>query len=322
MKTRIRFFLLITCFVLLCLACLNSKPKTESTPSLSTLVALTLDAIHAEQTAVADATRLAILPTSTAVPQVNTALPTLIPSSTAPTIPCNEAKFVGDVTIPDATEMLPNEAFTKTWRIKNTGSCTWTTAYQIVYFLGDKMSVESSVPLTTNVAPGATVDLSVNLTSPTAAGSFTTFYKLRAGDGTVFGLGSANDPFYVSVRVIKSPPSVISDPDLTISGASINNGNPILLGVPVEFSAKVCNIGQLPASDFFVEVFAVEGSGSNDCDWKIFFLEPQDCVTLSCDLTFFTAHPGLNALFVVDRFEAVKETNETNNKFRIPLQFP
>jgi len=37
----------------------------------------------------------------------------------------DSAKFVLDVTIPDNSVISSNTAFTKTWRLKNTGTCTW-----------------------------------------------------------------------------------------------------------------------------------------------------------------------------------------------------
>ena len=39
---------------------------------------------------------------------------------------CNKAEFVEDVTIPDNTRIPPATYFTKTWRIRNAGYCTWT----------------------------------------------------------------------------------------------------------------------------------------------------------------------------------------------------
>ena len=37
--------------------------------------------------------------------------------------------FVSDVTIKDGQTLYGNESFTKVWRVKNTGSCTWTPDY-------------------------------------------------------------------------------------------------------------------------------------------------------------------------------------------------
>ena len=41
----------------------------------------------------------------------------------------NGMVFVSDVTIKDGQTLYGNESFTKVWRVKNTGSCTWTPDY-------------------------------------------------------------------------------------------------------------------------------------------------------------------------------------------------
>ncbi|HET6846235.1 MAG TPA: NBR1-Ig-like domain-containing protein, partial [Anaerolineales bacterium] len=88
-------------------------------------------------------------PTGTATPTV--APPTFAtPSSTrAPGAGplCNAAAFVRDVSIPDGTTVQPGADFTKTWRLSNVGTCTWTTAYALVFVTGDRMHGAQSVGL-------------------------------------------------------------------------------------------------------------------------------------------------------------------------------
>jgi len=45
-----------------------------------------------------------------------------------PVHPCNLASFVSDVTIPDNTSIELNDTSPRLWRLKNVGSCTWTSA--------------------------------------------------------------------------------------------------------------------------------------------------------------------------------------------------
>jgi hypothetical protein len=80
---------------------------------------------------------------------------------------CDWAQFVADVTIPDGTSFAPGAAFTKTWRLKNIGTCAWNTSYALVYASGEKMGTTTVVNLPSSVAPGATIDLTVNMTAPT-----------------------------------------------------------------------------------------------------------------------------------------------------------
>ena len=40
---------------------------------------------------------------------------------------CDQAQFVSDLTVPDGSSFAPGATFTKTWRLKTIGTCTWTT---------------------------------------------------------------------------------------------------------------------------------------------------------------------------------------------------
>jgi hypothetical protein len=115
---------------------------------------------------------------------------------------CDAASFVSDVTYPDGSNVTLGSAFTKTWRIKNSGTCTWSTAYSLVFVSGERFGASASVSLPNNVAPGQTVDLSVNLTAPNNNGRYRGDWKLRNASGVLFGVGSsASSNFYVDVNV-------------------------------------------------------------------------------------------------------------------------
>jgi Ig-like domain from next to BRCA1 gene/Protein kinase domain len=100
-----------------------------------------------------------------------------------------------DVTIPDNTVLAPGQAFTKTWRLTNAGSCPWTYGYELVYVSGERMGVPEnySQPFTdATIAQGESVDVSVELVAPTTPGTYTGYWRFRAPDGTEFGLGGSN----------------------------------------------------------------------------------------------------------------------------------
>jgi hypothetical protein len=140
------------------------------------------------------------IPTSTPIPATNTPLPT----ATAVTY-CDWVSFVKDVTIPDGSIMDPNETFTKTWRLKNRGTCTWTPDYMLVYTSGSQMGGTTAVRLPGYVSPGQTVDVSVPLVAPDENGKYTGYWMLRNASGTLFGYGDrANQAFYVDIRVKKT----------------------------------------------------------------------------------------------------------------------
>jgi len=156
------------------------------------------------------------LPTATVEPPPILATFTQAPSFTPPAtitsapsitptiaVPCDRAQFVTDVTIPDGTDFAPGATFTKTWRLRNNGTCTWTSGYALVFDSGVALGGPASQQLTTGtVAPGQTIDVSVNLTAPAAVGTYRGNWRLRNASGAVFGIGPAgNLPFWVEVEV-------------------------------------------------------------------------------------------------------------------------
>jgi hypothetical protein len=223
-KQPILVFLLI--LLLTALACnfpsrqSVSAPTPDGPEATLTAVAETLQAILTQTAAAAKETDVPTpvpaLPTQPSLPTavLPTAAPpvasTLPPASTPvpPTpIPCDLAQFFSDVTIPDDTTFVPGSPFTKTWRIKNTGSCTWTTAYSVVFTSGDQMGAPNSVNLPHNVGPGQTVDISVPMTAPASNGTYKGNWKLRNASGYVFGLGQSSTAFWVQIKVFTVTPS-------------------------------------------------------------------------------------------------------------------
>lgn len=141
-------------------------------------------------------------PTNTNPPPTEQPTNTQQPTPTKTTVPCNKFSFVKDVTVKDNTEMSPGETFKKTWRLKNTGSCTWTSGYDLVFDHGDAMGAPAAVQLTSGtVEPGDEVDVSVDLTAPDDPGTYQGFFKLRSTDNVVFGMGDSDKPFWVKIVV-------------------------------------------------------------------------------------------------------------------------
>lgn len=113
---------------------------------------------------------------------------------------CIRAEFVRDVTIPDGSFISPGKAFTKTWRIRNAGSCTWTTDFALVYVSGTALGSVQAVRLPHAVAPGKYVDISVTMVAPTSAGAFKSNWMLRSAGGQLFGVGcSGQVPVWASI---------------------------------------------------------------------------------------------------------------------------
>ncbi len=129
-----------------------------------------------------------------------TSSPTRTPTQTEQT-PCDRAAFVSE-TIPDGTNFNPGQAFTKTWTLKNTGSCTWNANYDVVFSSGASMGAPAAKQLTSGtVGPGQSIQISLDLTAPMAAGTHRGEFKLRNGNGVLFGIGDSEAAFWVEIDV-------------------------------------------------------------------------------------------------------------------------
>ena len=121
---------------------------------------------------------------------------TLTGTPTAPGLPqvprpadcTDKAVLMQDVTILDGTRMKGGQSFTKTWRLKNMGTCPWDASYNLAFLAGDRMGAPDSVPLNVTL-PGETVDVSVELTAPSTDGSYTGIFALRGPDSQVVPIG-------------------------------------------------------------------------------------------------------------------------------------
>ena len=120
------------------------------------------------------------------------------------------ADFVYDVTIPDDTIIAAGSAFTKTWQLINTGNCTWTTDYGLVFVDGEQMGGPNDTPLPFEVPPGATIDLTVVLTAPTVNGTYRGNWQLRNAQGIRFGIPEPDVVFWLQIVVqdgAEAPPA-------------------------------------------------------------------------------------------------------------------
>ena len=151
-------------------------------------------------------------PTATNSPvATNTVAATAV--GTIPIDSCDGLAFVSDVTVPDNTTMAPGQQFTKTWRVRNSGTCPWQTSFKLNFTGGEAMG-GSSIELANAVQPGNEVDLSDALTAPTAAGTYRGNWRMTNASGTFFG-----DEVYVLIVVsgsaATSTPSASSTPTFT-----------------------------------------------------------------------------------------------------------
>lgn len=155
----------------------------------------------AAYTVVAEFTLTAASFTATPLPPTETPLPPPPPpTETVPVVSiatnelgtpvelCDSLTFGADVdvTIPDGTQMVPSQTFTKTWRIKNDGACAWGSGYGLTYAYGEKMSGKPQA-LATVVQIGDVVDVSVELKAPDKVGEYTSAWQMTNPKGIPFG---------------------------------------------------------------------------------------------------------------------------------------
>ena len=222
----------ILALVLLFSACNANKEQDERSP----------EAVYTEaaQTVAAELTKMAsedeTLPSATLTPEADS---TATPDQQVATATVEEevdytptqdseptqagnctlkADFVADITIPDDTALTPGEAFTKTWQIINSGSCTWGDGYTIFFVSGTDMGAGANLSLTNGieVPQGTLINVSVELVAPTEAGEYRADFKFKDASGTFFGTGAGgNGTIYLEIIVAEPTPEPSNTPEPT-----------------------------------------------------------------------------------------------------------
>ncbi|CAG1008463.1 hypothetical protein ANAEL_03673 [Anaerolineales bacterium] len=157
------------------------------------------------------------IPTFTATPPVE-ASTTPTPETPVPTNPpdcTNSAAFVADVTIADNEFINGGSDFTKTWRVKNTGTCVWGPDYTLAHYSGDRMFAPASVPLSVTY-PGQTVDISMQLSAPTTDGKYTGFFVIKNPAGLVMKVD--NDSRLWVIINVSSQVAAATDAAIPVTG--------------------------------------------------------------------------------------------------------
>lgn len=217
----------ITILTLASGACAGGREETVSPEMRFTEAAQTANARSTElfgQTPTLDPANLvatAAAPSPTAILEPTAAPVTPSPASTAPGIapPASAAgpdgaTYVADVTVPDDSVFSPGATFNKVWRIRNTGTTTWSTQYSLVFIDGETFGAPANVPIPNEVVPGGEVEIAVEMTAPEAKGSYTSYWKMVTPDGRIFGFGAAGNEA-IWVKIIVRADAALSNPTVT-----------------------------------------------------------------------------------------------------------
>lgn len=203
-KTFARFTLFILIFsIFIALSGCFGQPAPSQNVLKKTAAAVTVAAMV--KTLAAPYTQTAILRTviaqftqtaSAGTPLALQTIPSVAvtPVTVMPTVNsalCNWAYFVADITYPDGSVLTPGEPFRKTWRIQNSGSCTWDGLYSLRYERGQQMDAPGYQPLVIDAVPsGGLLDVSVDMVAPAANGSYQAYFRLYAPDGSALPVGN------------------------------------------------------------------------------------------------------------------------------------
>lgn len=190
-------------------------------------------------------------PTAVPPPPPLIATPTAFVNPTAGPAPCvYKAAYIQDVTIPDGTVIAPGAQFIKTWRVQNTGTCSWgpgSGLQNLAFVGGDQFGAANVVPIPNAIPAGSTADLSIQMTAPNAPGSYKSNWRLRADNGALFGVGPYNAALYAQIRVQSAPPPTAVPPPTS----SQPTPPPPPVAQPIHFAPGATEAeaqGQLPAN--------------------------------------------------------------------------
>lgn len=216
--SRLLLALMIPLVLWACAPTTPTPPEAGERINLETSIAETVFAQvtrSAIETKIAQLTQIAGQPSVTPPPTVPTPIlfptstplpptPTQQPAIATPTPgPCVKAELVADPSPLEGLNFTPGANFNKLWRLRNAGSCAWTSAYSLVLYAGDAMGATSPIALPYSVMPGETVDIVISFTAPDESGLWFGNWMLRNPQGGVFGLGpDAQEPLQVQIRVV------------------------------------------------------------------------------------------------------------------------
>jgi ABC-type amino acid transport substrate-binding protein len=175
------------------------------------------------------------LPISTATPAPAasaTRVPT-VPITPYPPYPpypppgcVNSMQYIKDLTYDDGgmsyyADVKIKQHFSKGWRIKNIGSCTWNSSYYVKFVHGTQMSGQPTA-IEGKVYPGHTYDLYVDLVAPSTVGKYKAEWRMFNPYNYTFG-----DSLWVMIEAIPAAtPTVTRTRTITSTAASTSTASP------------------------------------------------------------------------------------------------
>ena len=167
--------------------------------------------------------------------------------------PCDRAsagKPSIDVSVPDGARFTPGEPFSKVWRLVNTGSCTWTQGYSVVWFSGESFSSIRSQVFSVDVPTGHSADITVDMVAPDVPGIHQSNWKLSAPNGSLFGIGpNADAPFWVRIEVLDKAGTAVATQPVMTPTSEIAIRDTVILKLKDSLNLDIGKINSGPADD-------------------------------------------------------------------------
>lgn len=196
-----RVLAVLTSLVLLVSAC---SPAAQNESAIATAVAQTVQAGEVIPV-------VTVLPSNTPQTAPGATLTPAITPTSAPTDPsapsdpdCIHANLVSEYP-PDGAVYRPGDSFTKTWTIKNEGTCAWDSSYKLIFWSGELMGGATYYNLPETVPPGDDISISILLQAPATEGFFTGYWRLQTPWNANFGVGQYSQAFYANIQVDRRP---------------------------------------------------------------------------------------------------------------------
>ena len=267
----------------------ETTPTVDTESVIATSIAQTMEAMAQTQTAeVTPTSASTATPENLASPTAATAsvsLPTATMASVQLPTNCLIAGLVSE-TIPDGTVMSKGANFTKTWSIRNGGTCTWSTSYKMVFESGDLLGATSeSYALTQSVSRGMRTSVSIPMTAPSTDGWYTGYWTLLTDAGVLVGRFSVSiyvgtptaAPF--SVTGVSYPTGVLS----VTCGSEYKVPITITTDAPGTITYTIdSNLGVLASGDKTfttagsqIIYYSITATGADDLDIDVYIDNPN-----------------------------------------------
>lgn len=94
--------------------------------------------------------------------------------------------FVKDITIGEGESVPPSTRFIKTWRIQNTGDDGWPGGCSLIFTGGEQLGAPSHVTVN-SLAAGEVADISLEMSSPSQTGLYSSKWRMSTAQGNFFG---------------------------------------------------------------------------------------------------------------------------------------